>query len=59
MLERTKLETLRIKIDNLENQILYMKGKMRAKTKRKYLKLLKSSTNKLGLNEPIYLMRYE
>ena len=59
MLDRTKVETIRIKIENLENEILYMKGKMRAKTKRKYLKLLRSSTKKLGLDEPIYLMRYE
>ena len=59
MLDRIKVETIRIKIDNLENEILYMKGKMRAKTKRKYLKLLKSSAKKLGLDEPIYLMRCE
>ncbi len=51
--------TLLNEIEIIEKEILYLKGKIRRKARRSYLKLLQSNSNKLGLNEPIYLMRYE
>jgi len=52
-------EAIRFEIDMLEEEFLYLEGRVRMKVKKAYLKLLKSCGNKLGLDEPIYLMRCE
>jgi hypothetical protein len=52
-------EALLTQIKFMEKEILYLKGKMRIKSKKAYLNLLKSSINILGLDNPIYLMRCE
>jgi hypothetical protein len=51
--------TLLTEIEIMEKEILYLKGKIRKKARGSYLRLLQSNSSKLGLNEPIYLMRYE
>ena len=52
-------DELLMEIEFMEKEILYLKGRMRRKARKAYLKLLKSSIAILGLDNPIYLMRYE
>jgi len=52
-------EAVIFEMDMLEKEIFYLEGRLRAKAKKVYFKLLKSCANKLELNKPIYLMRSE
>jgi len=52
-------EALLMEIEFMEKEILYLKGRMRRKARKAYLKLLKSSISTLGLDKSIYLMRCE
>lgn len=45
------------KIELIEKDTLYLKGKKRDKARRKYLELLISCKKECGLEEPIYLER--
>ena len=57
LFDRMRNEAIRFEIDMLEEEFLYLKGRVRMKVKKAYLKLLKSCGNTLGLDEPIYLKR--
>lgn len=59
MVNHIKMDVLRCELDLLESEILNMKGKMRNKTKKKYIRLIQSSAQKLELDQPIYLLRCE
>jgi len=52
-----KKEELKSKIQLMEKEILYLKGRKRAKGRMEYLRLLKSCGKECGLEEPIYIMR--
>lgn len=52
-------EALLVEIEIMEKEIIYLKGKIRSKARKAYLSLLESSISILGLDNPIYLMRYE
>ena len=52
-------EALLVEIEIMEKEFIYLKGKIRNKARKAYLKLLESSISVLGLDNPIYLMRYE
>ena len=53
MVNHIKMDVLRCELDLLESEILNMKGKMRNKAKKKYIRLIQSSAQKLELDQPI------
>ena len=59
MFNDDRKEALLMEIEFMEKEILYLKGRMRRKARKAYLKLLKSSISTLGLDKSIYLMRCE
>jgi hypothetical protein len=54
--ENNKKE-LKSRIDSLEKELLYLKGRQRAEARMEYLRLLKSCGKECGLDEPIYIRR--
>jgi len=52
-----KKEELKSKIQLMEKEILYLKGRKRTEVRMEYLRLLKSYGKECGLEEPIYIMR--
>ncbi len=52
-------EALLKEIEIMEKEIVYLKGRIRRKARKAYLNLLESSISTLGLDNPIYLLRYE
>jgi len=52
-------KAIKFEIEMMEKEILYFKGKKRARAKRVYYKLLQSCGSTCGLDEPIYLKRSE
>ena len=59
MSDNDRNDAVLMEIEFMEKEILYLKGRMRKKARKAYLKLLKSSITILGLDNPIYLMRCE
>ena len=57
MSNENKKEELKSKIQLMEKEILYLKGRKRAEVRMEYLRLLKSCGKECGLEEPIYIMR--
>jgi len=57
LFDRSQKEAMECQIDLMEKEILYFKGKKRAKAKKAYYRLLQSCGRTCGLNEPIYLIR--
>jgi hypothetical protein len=49
---------LKSRIESLEKELLYLKGRQRAEARMEYLRLLKSCGKECGLEEPIYLRRF-
>jgi hypothetical protein len=52
-------EAMRIEVEIMEREILYLRGKRRARARRAYYRLLKACGSICGLDESIYLMRTE
>ncbi|UCC58591.1 MAG: hypothetical protein JSW14_01335 [Candidatus Bathyarchaeum sp.] len=59
MSDQIRKEAMKIEIEIMEKEILYLKGKRRARAKRAYYRLLQSCGRTCGLDESIYLMRTE
>ena len=59
MIDNMKNEAVRFEMDMIEKEFFYLEGRLRAKAKKVYFKLLKSCVNKVELDKPIYLMRSE
>ena len=43
------------RVERMEKDFIFLKGKEREFTRREYFKLLKSCSNECGLEDPIYL----
>ena len=50
-------EKLKSKIESMEKEILYLKGRERAQIRMEYLRLLKVCGKECGLEKPIYITR--
>jgi hypothetical protein len=59
LIDKMRNEAARFEMDMIEKEFFYLEGRVRAKAKKAYFKLLKSCVNKLELEKPIYLMRSE
>lgn len=57
MSNENRKEELKSKIELMEKEIVYLKGRKRAQVRMEYLRLLKSCGKECGLEEPIYIMR--
>jgi hypothetical protein len=57
--DQVRKEAIKIEIEIMEKEILYLKGKRRARAKRAYYRLLQSCGSTCGLDKPVYLMRCE
>ena len=58
MSNENRKKELKSRIESLEKEIVYLKGRKRAKVKMEYLRLLKSCVKECGLEEPIYIRRF-
>jgi hypothetical protein len=54
-----KREAMRMEVEIMEKEILYLKGRRRERAKQAYHKLLKACGSTCGLDESIYLRRKE
>lgn len=57
MSNENRKEELKSKIELMEKEIVYLKGRKRDQVRMEYLRLLKSCGKECGLEEPIYIMR--
>ena len=58
MSNENRKEELKSKIELMEKEIVYLKGRKRAQVRMEYLRLLKSCGKECGLEEPIYIRRF-
>jgi len=52
-------EAIITEVEIMEKEILYLRGRRRARAKRAYYRLLKTCGSTCGLDESIYLIRTE
>ncbi len=50
---------MKMEVEIMEKEIVYLRGRKRARAKRAYYRLLQSCGSTCGLDESIYLMRNE
>jgi hypothetical protein len=53
------IDAMKFEIEMMEKEIVYFKGKKRARARKAYLRLLRSCGKNCNLDEPIYLRRSE
>jgi hypothetical protein len=57
--DQWKREAMRMEVEIMEKEILYLKGRRREEAKKAYYKLLKACGGICGLDESVYITRNE
>ena len=58
MFNQKRSKELKTRIELLEKELLQLKGIERSEVKKEYIRLLKSCGKEIGLDEPIYIVRF-
>jgi hypothetical protein len=57
MSSKKREDAIKVEVDIMEKEIIYLKGIRREKARKAYFKLLNKCIKNCGLDEPIYLKR--